>query len=79
MSNLFTRQFWTETIERAVKTSAQFVIGAGILGEGVDLFTVDLATVGGFALTGTLLSVLTSLASIGIGSKGSASMAPPTD
>ena len=74
MSDLFTKTFWMETIERAIKTSAQFVIGAGILGEGVDLFTVDLATLGGFALTGAILSALTSLASIGIGSKGSASV-----
>ena len=74
MSDLFTKTFWMETIERAIKTSAQFVIGAGILGEGVDLFTVDLAMLGGFALTGAVLSALTSLASIGIGSKGSASV-----
>ena len=74
MSDLFTKTFWMETIERAIKTSAQFVIGAGILGEGIDLFTVDLATLGGFALTGAILSALTSLASIGIGSKGSASV-----
>ena len=74
MSDLFTKTFWMETVERAIKTSAQFVIGAGILGEGVDLFTVDLATLGGFALTGAVLSALTSLASIGIGSKGSASL-----
>ncbi len=74
MSDLFTKAFWSETIERAVKTSAQFVIGAGILGEGVDLFTLDWQTVLGFALTGAVLSVLTSLASIGIGSKGSASV-----
>ena len=56
MSDLFTKTFWMETIERAIKTSAQFVIGAGILGEGIDLFTVDLATLGGFALTGAILS-----------------------
>ena len=74
MSDLFTKTFWMETIERAIKTSAQFVIGAGILGEGIDLFAVDLATLGGFALTGAILSALTSLASIGIGSKGSASV-----
>ena len=74
MSDLFTKTFWMGMIERAIKTSAQFVIGAGILGEGIDLFTVDLATLGGFALTGAVLSALTSLASIGIGSKGSASV-----
>ncbi len=74
MSNLFTKAFWMETIERAVKTSAQFVIGAGILGEGADFFALDWAIVGSFALTGAILSVLTSLASIGIGSKGTPSV-----
>lgn len=71
---MFTKKFWLETIERAVKTSAQFVIGAGILGEGVDLFTVDLATAGGFALTGALLSVLTSLVSVNVGATSSPSV-----
>ncbi len=76
MSNLFTRAFWMELIERAVKTSAQFVIGAGILGEGADLFNLDWSTVGSFALTGAILSALTSLASIAIGSKGTPSVMP---
>ena len=71
---MFTKSFWKETIERAVKTSAQFVIGAGILGEGADLFSLDWSTVGSFALTGAILSALTSLASVAIGSKGNPSV-----
>ncbi len=70
---MLTWRFWRETIERAVKTSAQFVIGAGILGEGVDLFTLDLGTVLGFALTGALLSLLTSVATMRVGASNSPS------
>ncbi len=70
---MLTWRFWRETIERAVKTSAQFVIGAGILGEGVDLFTVDLAAMGGFALTGAVLSLLTSIGTMRIGASNSPS------
>ncbi len=70
---MLTWRFWREAIERAVKTSAQFVIGAGILGEGVDLFTLDLGTVLGFALTGALLSLLTSIGTMRIGATNSPS------
>ena len=70
---MLTWRFWRETIERAVKTSAQFVIGAGILGEGVDLFTLDFAAIGGFALTGALLSLLTSIGTMRIGASNSPS------
>ncbi len=70
---MLTWRFWRETIERAVKTSAQFVIGAGILGEGVDLFTLDFGTVLGFALTGAVLSLLTSVATMRVGASNSPS------
>lgn len=74
MSNLFTKQFWMETAERAIKTGAQFVIAAGILGEGADLFKLDWSLVISFALTGVLLSILTSVASVSIGPKSSPSV-----
>lgn len=72
-SDLFTKRFWIEVGERAIKTSAQTVIGAGILGEGADLFALDFGLVVSFGATGALLSVLTSVASITVGPRGSAS------
>lgn len=60
---LFTKLFWKDAFERAVKTSAQaglLVIGAT---EGFNLFTLDIKSFLGFALGGAVLSVLSSLAS----------------
>ncbi len=70
---MFTWRFWREAIERAVKTGAQFVIGAGILGEGANLFDLDFVTVLGFALTGVVLSFMTSLATLKLGATASPS------
>lgn len=55
--------FWREVLERAIKTAAQGVLlGLGI-GEGYNLFDLDLGVALGFAGGGFLLSVLTSIAS----------------
>ena len=70
---MFTWRFWREAIERAVKTSAQFVIGAGILGEGADFFALDFGMAAGFALTGAVLSLLTSLTTFKLGADNSPS------
>jgi len=64
-----TRMFWTAVLERAIKSAAQaaaLVFGAG----QVDAMNVSWADVGGFALGGFVLSVLTSLASSPLGSAG---------
>ena len=55
--------------DRAIKTGAQaalLVIGA----DKLDALHADWSLVGGFALGGIVLSVLTSLASSGIGQNG---------
>lgn len=61
-------------LERAVKSAAQaaiLVFVAGQLADGqVNALTVDWSTVGGFALGGFVLSVLTSLATSGFGNDG---------
>lgn len=73
---MFSKAFWLETLERAAKTAAQFGLGAW----GVTAFTevgdvVPVAQATGLALLfGAGLSVLTSVASIAIGPKGSASL-----
>lgn len=75
---MFTKMFWLETLERALKTAAQFGIGAW----GVTVFTKvgDVVNageaVGAALIFGAGLSVLTSLASISVGEKGSPSLLP---
>jgi len=59
---MLTKAFWLAVTERAVKSAAQaavLVIGA----EQVNAVNVDWAQIGGFALGGFVLSVLTSIGS----------------
>lgn len=63
---MFTRTFWTKTIERATKTAAQsaiLVFGA----DQVNALTASWVDVGGFAAGGFVLSLLTSIATSGTG------------
>ncbi|GAB3598599.1 hypothetical protein GCM10027586_00630 [Kineococcus gypseus] len=69
MSVLTTARFWEAAAERAVKTSAQaalLVLGA----DQVNALDASWSDVGGFALGGLVLSLLTSLASLGLGGAG---------
>lgn len=70
-----TKDFWEQTLERAIKTFAQTVIAAvGVTAVAIDQvpWRVVLLT----AATATVLSVLTSIASSGIGDRNSPSVAP---
>lgn len=58
---MFSRPFWTGTLERAVKTFAQSLT-AILTGTGAGLFHVDWVTALDASLAATLLSALTSLA-----------------
>jgi r1t holin len=61
-----TKKFWQKAAERAVKTAAQsalLVIGA----DQVNALSASWADVGGFALGGLVLSLLTSVATSGAG------------
>lgn len=74
---IWTKAFWQATAERAVKTAAQsalLVLGA----EQVDAIAVSWQEVGGFALGGFVLSVLTSIATSGFGGDGPAAFGPET-
>lgn len=60
---MFTKKFWFDALERAIKTAAQAVIIGLALGEGFNAFNMDWSLAGGFALGGLILSILTSVAS----------------
>lgn len=73
---LFKLAFWKDAIERSLKTGAQFVIGGLGLSEAgpVNAFDLDWQLGVGFALAGLALSLLTSIASAGVGARGTASL-----
>jgi hypothetical protein len=57
-----TWNYWRQTIERAVKTAAQFAL-VFLGADAFNILEMDLVAVGGFAGAGALVSVLTSIAS----------------
>ena len=72
---MLTKQFWIDSAERAIRTFAQALVA--ILGAGaVNILTIDWVQALSVAAGAALLSVLTSVASSGIGVKGSPSLLP---
>jgi hypothetical protein len=65
---MFTKKFWLEASERAIKTFAQFILVLGTAGT-LNVFAVDWKTNLGLALGGALLSYATSIVSANIGPK----------
>lgn len=66
--------FWADAAERAAKTAAQTLVvflGADL----VDVFAVDWSRAAGIAAGAAVVSVLTSVASANVGSRGTASLA----
>lgn len=75
---LFTRTFWLDATERAVKTAAQSALLAVGADKVLDVMAADWAAVGSFALGGAVLSLLTSVVSAPVASgTGPASLVPP--
>lgn len=66
---MWTRNFWWQTGERAVKSAAQALIGLWTL-EEVDVLHADWLLAAGVAGGAALLSVLTSIVTAGIGEPG---------
>lgn len=70
---MWTKTFWKDALERAIKTTAQ--TAAGLIGaDGLGVVDVDwwgVASVAGLAM---VLSILTSVGSAPIGVQGSASL-----
>lgn len=71
-----TRAFWTAAAERAAKSAAQALLGLWAMDSGFDLLTVDPRLAGGVAAGAAVLSVLTSIASTGVGDSSSPAALP---
>lgn len=66
------KQFWLDTAERAVKTLAQSLLA--VFAAGVTIISVDWKETLAIGATAALVSVLTSVASVGKGERESASL-----
>lgn len=66
---LWTRSYWSAVAERALKTAAQALIAILAVGQ-TDVLAVDWQNALAVTLTAALLSVLSSIASAGIGNAG---------
>ena len=65
---LFTRAFWADAGERALKSAAQAVLGVALVGDRVfDVLDADPTVLFGAGATGAVLSLLTSIASAPVG------------
>jgi hypothetical protein len=76
---MFTVTFWRQTIERAIKSAAQALLGFWVGAQAFNAWDADWKKAGGVALGGAILSVLTSLASAGVGRSNSPSLVETDD
>ncbi|MEV0608144.1 holin [Polymorphospora rubra] len=70
---MFTKSFWSQTLERALKTFAQAAV-ALLSGDGLGLVNVDWGTTASVAGLAALISILSSVASAGVGRSDSPSL-----
>ncbi|GAB3135735.1 hypothetical protein GCM10027289_29890 [Tsukamurella serpentis] len=73
---MFTKKFWRDATERAIKTAAQSAIG--VFAADVTVLSLNWPAAGAVVGTATLLSYLTSIVSSGVGDRESASALPDT-
>jgi len=74
---MWTKTFWLHTAERAAKTAAQTALAT--IGATATLSQINWALVISAAGAATLLSVLTSVASCGVGDRDSPNLVPNED
>lgn len=72
MMSLFTKAFWADASERAIKTAAQS--GIAVFVADVTVISVDWAGAGAIVGTATVVSLLTSIASASVATPGTASV-----
>lgn len=77
---MFTKRFWQDATERAVKTAAQVIVTLGV-GGALNILTIDWEATIGLSLGGALLSYATSIVSAGVTKHDSPSLveAKPQD
>lgn len=71
--SIWTKAFWMEATERALKTFAQFILALQA-GDALNIFNIDWTQTLGAAVGGVLLSYATSIVSASINKKGSPSL-----
>lgn len=71
---MFTKDFWKQAAERAVKTAAQAAAAMLAVDQTTGLLAVDWATVASVAGLAAAMSLLTSLVSAPFGAKGGPSV-----
>jgi hypothetical protein len=75
---MFTKTFWMQTIERAIKSAVQMALLMTAGAEGFELFTLDPTRLALGALGAAVLSILTSMASAPFGNPASPSLVNTT-
>lgn len=69
-SRMFTTKFWRAAAERAIKTVAQTAVAVIGVDAATSIISFDWAYIAGVAATAGVLSILTSVASNGVGTPG---------
>jgi hypothetical protein len=75
---MFTKTFWKQALERAIKTAAQAAI-ALLTVNGTGVLDVDWAALASISGLAAIASVLTSLVTAGVGEKDSPSAVSITE
>ncbi|KQB85016.1 holin [Corynebacterium oculi] len=71
---MWTKGFWVDTVERAIKTLAQALIA--VLAVGTPIYDLAWGESLGIAATAAVISVLTSIVSVGVGETDTAAALP---
>lgn len=75
---MFTKSFWKQALERAIKTAAQ-AAAALLTANGTGLLDVNWSVIGSVAGLAALASILTSIVTSGVGEKDSPSAVAITE
>jgi len=76
---MWTAEFWKASAERAIKTIAQTMLALWLVGDvAFNILTVDFGQAAGIGLGAAVLSLLTSVASAGVGPANSPSLVAET-
>lgn len=75
---MFTTSFWKQAAERAVKSAAQALLLLWAADAGFNAINADFTAAAGIASGAALLSLLTSIVTVGVGEKDSPSAVSTT-